>query len=243
MSPEPGTVTQLDRRRELLPSEALPACWRASALAAQGRYDDAVKEFETIIGDHPDFTAAQLMLAETHAKHGDIERAVRLLEAALQSTDEQRTAWINLRLGRLHELQGHAEAAVQKYREAMKHPRWEPDACNSAAWLLATQAGDLEEALVYAERAAKRMPEFPTIIDTLGYVHYLRGDTDEAVDYLERASRGLPSNPTIRYHLGLAYLKAGQKEKARAELENALTISEDFAEAAEARSVLESMAP
>ena len=238
-----ASLTQFDRLRELLPSEPLPACWRSSALAARGEYDDAVKGFEKIIGDHPDFTAAQLMLAETHAEHGDIERAVRLLEAALQGTSEQQSAWINLSLGKLHELQGHAKAAVQKYREAMKHPRCEPYACNNAAWLLATQVGDLEEALVYAQRAARRMPEFPTIIDTLGYVHYLRGDTDKAVEYLERARQGLPSNPTIRCHLGLAYLKAGQKEKARAELENALMISEDFPEAAETRSALESMEP
>ena len=238
-----GSQTQLDRLRELLPEEPLPACWRSSALAAQGKYDDAVKEFERIIAEHPDFTAAQLLLAETHAEHGDTDRAMGLLESALQATTGQQSAWINLHLGKLYELRGQAETAVQKYREAMKHPRCEPYACNNAAWLLASRVGDLEEALVYAERAAKRMPKFPAVIDTLGWVYYLRGNANKAVEHLESAREGMPSNPTIRYHLGAAYLKAGQKEKARAELENALTISQDFPEVDEARNALESIQP
>ncbi len=42
----------------------------------------------------------------------------------------------------------------------------------------------------------------------------------------------------MRYHLGIAYLKAGRPQDAKSELREALTISSDFPEAAEASKAL-----
>jgi Flp pilus assembly protein TadD len=42
----------------------------------------------------------------------------------------------------------------------------------------------------------------------------------------------------VRYHLGLALLKTGRKDDARVELQEALAISKDFPEAADAAAQL-----
>ena len=42
----------------------------------------------------------------------------------------------------------------------------------------------------------------------------------------------------MRYHLGMALLKVGHKDEAKAELEEALAISKDFPEAADAAAQL-----
>jgi Flp pilus assembly protein TadD len=72
------------------------------------------------------------------------------------------------------------------------------------------------------------------MLDTLGWVLYMKGDNARALQVLQKAKSVLPGNPTLRYHLGLTLLKFGQKAEAKAELEEALAISKDFPEAADA---------
>ncbi len=50
--------------------------------------------------------------------------------------------------------------------------------------------------------------------------------------------KGSPDDPTVHYHLALAYQKANQPAEARQQLERALNISPNFADAKKALSEL-----
>ena len=56
--------------------------------------------------------------------------------------------------------------------------------------------------------------------------------------YLRRAVRGMPQNPEHHYHLGSALLEAAHREEGRQELQAAVRLKPDFAEAAQARALL-----
>ena len=133
---------------------------------------------------------------------------------------------------------GRLEEATAGYQAVTSPPGLAAVAGNELAWLYVTKRNDPDSALPIAEQAVKLSPNDPAILDTLGWVLYVKGENDKALEMLQKAKSALPGNPTVRYHLGLALLKIGRKDDAKAELEEALAISRDFPEAADAAAQL-----
>ena len=75
-------------------------------------------------------------------------------------------------------------------------------------------------------------------MDTLGWVYYKKGFYDLAIGEFSDSLSKLAGNPVVNYHLGLAYYKKGDTDRARDQLEKALSISDDFDGAEDARKVL-----
>lgn len=232
------TLERVEALEEMLPGRPLPSCWRASVLDQQARHDEAVEQYEKIIREHPDLIFARMRLADSHARHGEAESAVRVLEEALPYVSEEQAAVIHLSLGQFYEGQNRLESAISSYEAAMRHRAVAALACNNLAYILATRKNDLTAALPLAEQALELGGPIPQVLDTLGWIHCLVGNLEEAAKYLEAAKRGLSAVPTIRYHLGVAYLRAGRRGEARTELEEALAISRTFPEAEEAVKLL-----
>jgi len=233
-----ATVQQVDKLQQVLPDHPLPLCLQAELLDGQRRHDEAVQTYHRVIAEHPDSMFARMRLAESHLSAGEAGAAIKVLEDALAVATPQQQASIHLRLGLIRQGQGQVDAAMADYRDAMADPALRPSAANNLAWLLVKSRNDLTAALPLAQEAAEATGYAPEIADTLGWIHYLSGDVEKALPLLERARSALAANPTVRYHLGMAYLKAGRPEDARAELREALAISQNFPEAAEASRAL-----
>ena len=45
-------------------------------------------------------------------------------------------------------------------------------AANNVAWVLAEHGGNIDEALNWAQVAKEKMPQDPSIMDTLGWIYY-----------------------------------------------------------------------
>jgi tetratricopeptide (TPR) repeat protein len=222
----------------LLPGEPLPACWRIRLLDIEEKHDEAVKEYRDLIRAQPGFLLARTLLADSLHSHQQADEAVQLLEESLSVAKPDQAAWIQLRLGAFQEELGRLDQAIAGYRAAMPLPACAVQACNNLAWLYATRRNDPDSALPLARQAAKLAGNDPAILDTLGWVLYLKGENDEALQTLSKAKSGLPDLPTVRYHLGMALLKAGRSAEARTELQEALAISKDFPEAVDAAAKL-----
>lgn len=225
----------------LLPAEPLTACWQAIALEQQGKHEEAAAQLEQIARDHPDLLSAPVLLAEMHSGRGEVDKALQAFQEALARAAEQDAPVIHFRLGRLHEQKGSFDDAIASYEMAVGHPGVGAYACNNLAWIMATEKDDPTAALPLAEKALEQGGRIPEILDTLGWVHCAMGNAGEAIEYLEAAKTGMPGVPEVRYHLGIAYLKAGRKAQARAELQEALGISQTFPGADEAVTALEGL--
>jgi len=236
-----AALQQADLVRKLLPDEPLAACWQAQLLDTAGNHEAAIEQYRQIIAGHPKFLRARSLLAESYQRNHEVEKAVQVLEDSLTVAKADDAAMIQLLLGKIYEDQNRLEPAIASYQAAMTQDSVKAYALNNLALLYALRRDDLESAMPFAEQAEKLDPRHPAIQDTCGWILYLKGKYDEALPKLAKAKTGLPDEPTVRYHLGKALLKVGRRDEARAELEQALAISKDFPEAADAALVLQGL--
>ncbi len=90
------------------------------------------------------------------------------------------------------------------------------------AWLYCEYLNKLDEARKYARIAQEIKPDLPSLIDTVGWIHYKAGEYAEAVVQLRRAYQLAPDNATIAYHLGAALLKHENPQRAKEVLQEGL---------------------
>jgi tetratricopeptide (TPR) repeat protein len=101
-------------------------------------------------------------------------------------------------------------------------------------------AKDLDRAYELALKAIKLQPERADVIDTLGWVHYLRGETDLAIAELEKAIERAPNSAVINYHMGMVLVKVNRLDEAREMLKKAVA-QEDFLEREAAEKALRAL--
>jgi Tfp pilus assembly protein PilF len=92
-------------------------------------------------------------------------------------------------------------------------------ALNNLAYLLSQHGGDLDDALMYANRAVAQGPDTPEVIDTLGYVHVKRGELDSALASFDSLLQKAPEHAE---HLALLLASNGRGDAVRQELTAAL---------------------
>ena len=141
-------------------------------------------------------------------------------------------------LGTIYDRKGDGEEAESHYRRALEIKKDFAPAANNLAWRLAESGGNIDEALNYASIAKEKMPKHPSVMDTLGWIYYLKGSYLNAISELWDSLELEPENPVINYHLGMAYYKNNQIESAKVYLDNALEINPYFKGADEARRTL-----
>jgi tetratricopeptide (TPR) repeat protein len=218
---------------------------------AQGRADLAARELRTLSAA-ADRDAVVRTLLSRNAFHVGAARAIAALYVrdrrpgdAIRILDEAARAHPAVALplvdvAQIHERFGDTAAATDAYRAALRREPHNTAALNNFAFFLSADPRHLDEALSLAERAYRQAPANPAVVDTLGWLLYLKGDLDRAEALLEEALQRLPDNAQVRYHLGMVYARRGKTAEARRALEEALK-SPGLAEASEARRTLGSL--
>jgi len=179
----------------------------------------------------------RLILADLLMLEGNVADAKATYEEYAAKEREPFDARTKLAL--LAEAAGDTTAALAHWRTILaRQPRHMP-AANNAAWLLATQLDpDLDAAAAAATNALEAAPEDPAVLDTVGWVDYLRGETVRAVDRLERAVKAAPHRAHLLLHLGLGYASRGMREQAERTLRAAIAAGAREPYADEARQAL-----
>jgi Tfp pilus assembly protein PilF len=218
---------------------------------AQGRPDLAARELGTLTAAARRDTTARAVLAQNNF-HLAATRAIAMLYVrerrpgdAIRLLQDAADAYPGLALplldlAQIHERAGDRAAATETYRAALTR---EPDnalVLNNFAFFLSADAARVDEALAMAERAYQKAPTSPAVVDTLGWLLYLKGDLERAETLVEEALGRMPDNSQVRYHLGMIYARRGKSAEARRALEDALA-SPDLAEAEDARRTLRSL--
>ena len=168
------------------------------------------------------------------------------LDAALAEFDklskrQPRPVQADTIVGVILEAQKKPQEARKRYEQALALDPGMPVAANNLAWMYAETGENLDVALQLAQAAARRLPDHPAILDTLGWIYYKKGLHTLAIPQFTKCVEKDAKNATYHFHLGLAYLKAGDSTKARLALRQALSLSPDFSGATEAKQVLASL--
>ncbi|WP_078118340.1 XrtA/PEP-CTERM system TPR-repeat protein PrsT [Thiosocius teredinicola] len=142
-------------------------------------------------------------------------------------------------LARHQMLRGDQKAALALHEELVDLTPDDPIAWSSLADALSTY--DTERALKAATKAYELAPDNPAVLDTLGWTLTQLGELERGLAHLRDALARNGRSPTIRYHLAVALQEYGNASAARREYENALRMSDDFPERAEAEARLNAL--
>jgi tetratricopeptide (TPR) repeat protein len=203
---------------------------------SQKNFPAAEESFNVALAQDSNYLKPYFELARIYLTQNQQEKAIAQYKALLEKNPQQPGA--QMLLGTLYEAQGKPDLAEAHYRKALEiTPDFAP-AANNLAYVLVTRNKNIDEALKFAQVAKRKLPNDPSVADTLGWVYYHKGLYDNAVRELRDSAAQIPNNPEVHYHLGMAYFKKEEKELARASLETALSLKPDFNGAKEARKAL-----
>jgi len=188
-------------------------------------YARALKEIELAVAARPT-RPRQLYAATLRAKAGDFEGAVDYLEGLLLKDPDDDELLFNL--GVVFSEAKRTKEALEYMERAIEENPKNASALNYVGYTWAEQGDNLDQAEDYIVRALDLRPDDGFIIDSLGWVYYMRarplfdtGRTEEAKKYLDRALKELlraqeltGGDPVVSEHLGDAYLLLDQKQRA-----------------------------
>lgn len=192
---------------------ALPARIRtASAIAKQGRLDEARAFLHSVAADHPD-DGAQLTVAEAQLlrEANRNPEAMKLLSQALEKDPDQPDLLYDLALT-AEKLQRY-DLLEKNLRRLMELRPDHAHAYNALGYSLAERNERLPEARKLIEQALQLSPNDYFIMDSLGWVLYREGNLKGAAEQLRRAYSGRP-DAEIGAHLGEVLWVMGERDEA-----------------------------
>ena len=199
-----------------------------NALAAEGRFDEAVDQFQRALRIDPNDSDAVYNLGNALARQGNFEAAGKQLQYALQVNP--RNAMAAYDLGNVRVRQGRLEEAADQFQRALKIDPGLTRAHYNMGNLL-TQQGKLDEAIAHFRQVMLLAPEDGRAPYHLGQIFSRQGKFDEAIRHYRLALRIDPSNLKARYYLAVALAEQGDFEGASKEFRESLRADPNLSEA------------
>jgi tetratricopeptide (TPR) repeat protein len=195
--------------------------WRARALGALDRCDEAIPLAREGLALHSDVSALRIVVAECYARHRAITRALE--ELAAGARDAPRDAAIAVAQGQLLSISGKKKDAEQAWQRAFELAPGQLSAPQITVLLLSqaelqAQRGDAAALRVTHERLLEVAPQAPATELVGALWNMQQGEIETAVTTLRKLRTSAPKLTAVPTLLAAAYLKQGSLEQARREL-------------------------
>lgn len=210
---------------------------RGNIYLEQEKTDEARGYFEKAIETDPNLLPPYEILARISLKDKNYMDAIKRYEEITAKRPDSFASY--MKIGTIYDQQGDNNKAEEFYRKALSIKKDFGAAANNLAWKLAEKGENIDEALEYARIAKEQMADNPSVMDTLGWIYYLKGSYLNAISELQDSVEKVPDNPVINYHLGMALLKNNKPVEAEGYLKKALELDPAFKGAQEAKKVLQ----
>jgi tetratricopeptide (TPR) repeat protein len=230
-------ITLCEYMLKLAPNAASVHEMLGVALAADGRIDEAINQYnETLLRD-PNDADALYNLGNTFRDKGKLDQAVRCYEQGLQvELAELRRAHqsqhkiipgalnhLYNNLGNILEKQGKLNEAIQNYREAVKFkPDFARGYYNLGNALLSK--GQPDEAADCYLKAVQIKPDFIEAHNNLGNILRSQHKFEEAVKHYRQVLKYDPFSPLVHCNIGVALGALGKYNEAVGHLYEALRL-------------------
>jgi Tfp pilus assembly protein PilF len=189
----------------------------ANILLREGRHEEAANAFRQLIESDPEEAVFHAALATALAGLGESEAALVELGVALELDPLEIAAYHNR--GRVHEVMGNVDAAIEDYRTALRYDgsyeparralerlgvgsvgraATTPEEIRAAALLREAEAsikrGDYDAAEILCAEAVQLAPDVAAVYQQQANVAFLKGDRAGAERAIERALELEPDN-------------------------------------------------
>jgi len=190
----------------------------------QGKYDEAIAEFQRAIELDPDSSESHRNLGAAYLEQGKLDEAVASYEKAIEldpgfgeAYGDLAAAYIDL--GKLAEAVAAGDKAIALA----------PEYANAHYNLGLTYAnqGRFEKAITEYKEAIRINPDDAITHNNLGIAYYEQGQTEEAIAEWEEAIKLDPDYAVPHSNLGLAYRDRGRAKEAIAAFETYLQLQPD----------------
>jgi tetratricopeptide (TPR) repeat protein len=202
----------------------------------KGEFARALEEIELAVATKQT-RPRELYAATLRAKAGDFDGAVAYLEGLLLKDPDDDELLFNL--GVIFSEAKRTQEALEYMERAIEQNPENASALNYVGYTWAEQGDNLDQAEDYIVRALDLRPDDGFILDSLGWVYYMRarplfdtGRKEEAKKYLDRALKELlraqeltGGDPVVSEHLGDAYLLLDQKHQALQKYQEAVDLT------------------
>ena len=196
----------------------------------------AEDRFKKAIEIEPNNPAPYVALAEIYAREKRFDEAIKEYEGVIAKNPKYLAGY--MAVGTIYDQKGDGQKAETYYRKALEIKKNFGPAANNLAWNIADRGGNIDEALTYAQIAKEQLPDSSAVMDTLGYIYFMKGTYLNAIVEFQDSLARDPGNPVINHHMGLAQYKNNDKAKAKDYFEKALELDPNFKGGDEARRLL-----
>jgi tetratricopeptide (TPR) repeat protein len=193
----------------------------ASFATQQGKLDIAAQQYRWLQSKDPKSVRAYSGLGDLYQRQGETEEALVSYEKAeeLAPKDPQVLNAVAV----LESQNGQPQQAISTLNKQLALDPNNALAMNNLAFNLADTGTDLDRALSLAQRVARKFPNDPGVIDTVGWVYVKRGLNSSAIQVLGGLVKKYPNEPAFRYHFAVALLQGRQASDAKREFQAALS--------------------
>ncbi len=208
-------------------------CWMAHnnlgmALANQGKFEDAIVEYDESLGLRPVYPEAFNNKGIALEKTGKTEQAINYYEKALQLRPDHTDSWANLGL-LLYKL-GRYDESAHAYEQALKYAPRFPAALNNVANAY-IRLGRIREAVASFQAALEIDPKNQEANVGLGLALVQNGLIPEAIAHLEKYLKTAPNDAGGWNNLGMAFFQSGNAERGIDCFRKATEVAADFPDA------------
>ena len=206
---------------------------------AKGDTENAKVRLRNAIEMDPSILPSYVALARIYVREKKYDEAIAEYKNALLKNPRYYPG--HMAIGTIYDVKGEGEKAESHYRKALAIKSDFAPAANNLAWNLAERGGNVDEALTFARIAKEHMPNSAAVMDTLGWIYYLKGTYMNAIAEFQDSLSRDSNNVLVHYHMGLAYNKSNELAKAKSHLQKALEVDPNFKGAEEARKILKQL--
>jgi tetratricopeptide (TPR) repeat protein len=182
-----------------------------NALVAQGRFEEAIDQFQRALRINPDDADVAYNLGNALAQKGNFEEAGKQLQHALQINPDNAMAAYDL--GNVRARQGRLGEAMDNFELALRiDPRLAKAHYNLGGLL--NKQGKLAEAVEQYQKALQIDAGYVRAYYGLGTVLTMQGQLDRAIDSFRAGLRLQPDFAELHDGLARALVLQGRKEEA-----------------------------
>jgi tetratricopeptide (TPR) repeat protein len=180
------------------PHKARPYNNLGAALADEGRYDEAIKQYHQALQINPYYPNAYANLGFALAKQGKIEESITQLLKALQLKPKDNETLSNLGVALL--MQNRPDEAIEYLSEAVALNPHFAKAQNNLGVAL-NRSGRPQEAIEHYAVALQLDPDYAEAYNNLGVALASQGRFDEAIKQFSAALKIIPGYENARNNL------------------------------------------
>lgn len=192
----------------------------ASLATQQGKYDLAAEQYKWLQANDPKSPQSYVGLGNIYARQGLTEDALASYQKARDLAPNN--VQILNTVAVLQSNQGDTQHAIATLNKQLALDPNNDTAMNNLAFNLAETGKDLDRALTLAETVARKYPNNPVVMDTLGWVYAKHGMNTSAEKVLRNLVKKYPDVPNYHYHLATALMQENRPADAKQEFLAAL---------------------